>query len=516
MDGYMTNQGGVYHDTPIPGKESGVTKRVEPHMPAPSLTAGDPQEIVDSGIPEEIRDMMYLYEYGDNSFVKKCENFYRQGKFMEDYEDDMPWSLTYTRFFVTYHDLTVRLLRGYFSWRAQIRRGSFSTISTSLVYLYLYELLSGIGTVSPEDALRKMEAFEVGYLDSGLGEEGIRNNLHHWMSEYAILHAMPPDMVRRYMDPTLVEQDEALAALKHWSESTDEQIVEAILAFSPKRLGGSPVVAGAEGMGRHLLAEVWRQACILSSQEGEALFAKCFGRPKTYRWHPLSNAVYWDEAQVTEADYQLNPCRSYECTYGVWRVRRYDRLYFDKDTFRVLIRCADRMLRRHLKTGRYLKENAGEARMAVYVEAAIAAQKRKEQEAARAHVHIDFSGLDQIREDAGITRERLLTEEEKESVACVMQEASAVMPQADNRGAGKVPYIRLLEKLLAGEDNSSIAAWLQERFLMPSVVVDAVNEALFDEIGDTVLDYDGAVITIVEDYREELTERLLDLSGSQE
>ena len=127
-----------------------------------------------------------------------------------------------------------------------------------------------------------------------------------------------------------------------------------------------------------------------------------------------------------------------------------------------------------------------------------------------------MSGLDQIREDAGITRERLLTEEEKESVACVMQEASAVMPQADNRGAGKVPYIRLLEKLLAGEDNSSIAAWLQERFLMPSVVVDAVNEALFDEIGDTVLDYDGAVITIVEDYREELTERLLDLSGSQE
>ena len=577
MDGmFMTKQGGVYHDTPIPGTGSGAVGSAAPQSFADSFAAGDPEgagaacipyeirngnipdeirdtdipdEIRDTGIPDEIRDMMYLYEYGDGSFVKKCENFYRQGKFMEDYEDDRPWSLTYTRFFVTYHDLTVKLLRGYFSWRTKVRQGCFSPIATSLVYLYLYELLSGIGTVSPEDALRKMEAFESGYLDAGLGEEGIRNNLHRWMSEYAILHAMPPEMVRRYMDPALVEQDEALAALKHWTESTDEQIVEAILAFSPKRLGGSPVLTGTDGTGRHLLAEVWRQACILSSQEGEEWFAACFGRPKTYRWRPLSNAVYWDEAQVTEADYQLNPCRSYECTYGVWRVRRYDRLYFDRDRFHMLIRCADRMLRRHLKTGRYLKENAGEARMAVYAEAAIAAQKREEQEAARAHIHIDFSGLDQIREDAGITRERLLTEEERESSAEVMQKTSAVMPQADSsdvesrwdetqpgngdgeRGdgacpgsgdeeeqssgaqpgsndaaSGKVPYSRLLEKLLAGEDSSSMTAWLKEQYLMPSVVVDAVNEALFDEIGDTVLDYDGAVITIVEDYREELAQ----------
>ena len=39
---------------------------------------------------------------------------------------------------------------------------------------------------------------------------------------------------------------------------------------------------------------------------------------------------------------------------------------------------------------------------------------------------------------------------------------------------------------------------------MPSVVADAINEALFDEIGDNVLTCEGDEITLVEDYREDL------------
>ena len=39
---------------------------------------------------------------------------------------------------------------------------------------------------------------------------------------------------------------------------------------------------------------------------------------------------------------------------------------------------------------------------------------------------------------------------------------------------------------------------------MPTVAVDAVNEALYDEIGDSVLECDGNEITLVEDYREDV------------
>ena len=39
---------------------------------------------------------------------------------------------------------------------------------------------------------------------------------------------------------------------------------------------------------------------------------------------------------------------------------------------------------------------------------------------------------------------------------------------------------------------------------MPSLVADAVNEALYDEIGDTVLNCEDDELALVEDYREDL------------
>ena len=46
--------------------------------------------------------------------------------------------------------------------------------------------------------------------------------------------------------------------------------------------------------------------------------------------------------------------------------------------------------------------------------------------------------------------------------------------------------------------------YLREQHLFASVIVDSVNEKLYDEIGDTVLEMDGDVPQIVEDYIEEL------------
>ena len=145
---------------------------IEPVIPA----FGGMTSSVD--IPEKIEAMLDLYEYGDGSFSQKCRNFYRQGKWMEDYEDDVPWSGAFRRYFPTYHDLNVRQLRGYFSWRTQVRQGKFHPIATSLAYLYVYELLNGIGVLSPDETLKKLREFEVGFLDSGIGDPKMRGNLH--------------------------------------------------------------------------------------------------------------------------------------------------------------------------------------------------------------------------------------------------------------------------------------------------------------------------------------------------
>ena len=56
----------VYQDTPI--------------SPAGTLSGPD-----DPAVPARIREMLALYDYGDGSNAQRVLNFYRQGKFMEDY-----------------------------------------------------------------------------------------------------------------------------------------------------------------------------------------------------------------------------------------------------------------------------------------------------------------------------------------------------------------------------------------------------------------------------------------------
>ncbi|HIR60509.1 MAG TPA: hypothetical protein IAB37_02910, partial [Candidatus Faecivivens stercoravium] len=62
-------------------------------------------------------------------------------------------------------------------------------------------------------------------------------------------------------------------------------------------------------------------------------------------------------------------------------------------------------------------------------------------------------------------------------------------------------HTRILLALLNG---GPIEKELKENHLMLSVVADTINGALFDEIGDNVLEEDGDTLAVVEDYREEI------------
>ena len=64
---------------------------------------------------------------------------------------------------------------------------------------------------------------------------------------------------------------------------------------------------------------------------------------------------------------------------------------------------------------------------------------------------------------------------------------------------------KILRKLLRYEDPSSL---IRKNHLTPALTADKINEAMFDEIGDTILVCEDDQLSIVEDYREDLA-RLL-------
>ena len=445
-------------------------------------------------IPRKILEMMQLYEYGTSSFEMKCRNFYRQGKFMEDYEDNAPWNGEFSRYFTTYHDLNLHLLRGYFSWRTLVRRGEYRRITTSLAYMYLYELLNGIGTKTPQESFDKMKAFEAGYLDSGIGDPAMRENLHKWMKEFAILNGAPLETVMSFMDPVLLARDHSLEILKMPQDHTDEEICIALNALTGGKIEKSPVYIKDAERGTHLFAAVWRYMTIHCREDERDLFTACFGKRKSYQWRPLANAVYYDRTERKDTVYVINACRRYVYSNDAWKEERYDELFFDKYRVHAVVHETDRQLRRYLKAGHYLREKQGEEWIKPYVEAVIRQDQEEIAEAAKPRITIDLSGLDKIRKDALITRDSLLTEEEKmEAVESFTIEVD--IPELDNLQA------QILLSVMRGEP---VAELLRSNHLMASVVADAINEALYDEIGDSVLICDGDDMELVEDYREDL------------
>ena len=488
----------TYTDTPLPFGR----------MQTPPFSA--PSPVPD--VPERIGKMLALYRYGDNSLADRSENFHRQGVFMADYVDNAPWPPVFRRRFPTYHDLNVKQLRGYFSWRTLAREGNWQPAPATLAYLYLYELLSGIGVTSPRDALEKMEAFEEGFLDSGVGDPGMRSNLHRWMFEFAIVHGLPAETVHRCAPVDMLEDDARIAALAKPEAHADDDVLTALAALSGRDVTSSPVAKADRKRAGALFATAWRLAAGPKSQGGAGLSEQCFGAPRWYRWYPLSNAIHWEEHAPDSSECVLDACRRYRCVDGIWQEQRYERLYFDRKLLSGFLHEMDRVFRRRLKTGHYLRAKTTESWATPFAEAALAAEKQAVAEKRRQGIRIDLSGLDRIREDAAITRDSLIVDEVDEAdepqIAAEVETGFAAGSAPDSAQAAPEALAGIdstLEQVLAALlDGEPVEPFLSQHHLMPSLVADSLNEALFDEVGDNVLECDGKNIELVEEYREDL------------
>ena len=128
-------------------------------------------------------------------------------------------------------------------------------------------------------------------------------------------------------------------------------------------------------------------------------------------------------------------------------------------------------------------------------------------------MRLDFSKLARIRADADVTQERLVVEEEEELILPVSAAEPSVPPApADERlvdeGADvsevlDAVELRLLRALLTAES----IVWVRSEGHMLSVLVDGINEKLYDDFEDTVIEGDPPAV--VPDYRDELIVRYL-------
>jgi hypothetical protein len=513
------------------GSNAGRETVIPPRPGNRPYAAGYSAETVEPRESGRFSAMRRLYVYGSSAQRDKIENFVRQGTFMKDYEDEFPWTGEFFRYYPTYHDMNDNQLRGYFSWRTRARKGVFEKIPLSAAYIYVYELLNGIGVSSPADAVEKMKEFLSGFVDAGYGDDTMRRNVTQWAVGFAVMNDLPRETVLEVEDEKIRTLDRSLEILKQPENASNEEIVNALEALSGRKISRSPVIKNFPGRGERLFGDVWRLASTEFRENGKDLFEYCFGRPDTHGWQPLRNAIVQTPAGKPLQEYELSCVRLYRCKGGRWTEKSFAAYDFPSGTLESFVHGMDGLLRRYLKTGNYLHKKDSDETAKPYVERVAAIDAKEVLEASRPVITVDLSSLDRIRDDALVTRDSLLadaeteaeTAEERDEEAVIKEEAATeeaaeeqlAEETAEEAGKAEAPEIQgipldadsaeILRVLLEGGRPDEI---IRTRHLMPSVVADSINEAFFGEFGDSVVSSDGSAISIVEDYRDELAEML--------
>lgn len=534
-------------------------------------------------LPDQYRKMREISRWqedpkgGAGRWLSEAELFYRQGLLMADFEDDCPYNGTFKSYFPTYNAMSDRQLRGYFTWRAQVRRGNIEETSTSFAFLYLYELICGIGVDDPLDGFNKIKAFWDVYRAF---EPGIDRFARVWLQDYAVFHGLDPKLLR---DSKTVMFDNALIELRRAArdlvpvpapsdqapkrrkaseptlplppdEAREERLMAAINALSTYNLSNSRLDRSHHRDLRHVACAAYvRMTRYYDTHRKTGIVASLFGEETAMPYTMFASAVFFAPERHEDCEYRLDPIHIYRCQNGFWECMRIHGSRQKSSKLGEMMRACDQRLRLALDPAHPLKEEKVPKYLAKIIDDEIVAWLSWDAAHQPVKIDIDLSQLGHIRNAAAQTREALLIDEEREDgtladaevtvaerreakpvagtiaepVATTMQQDEASEPTISTEQFGVVApllaptpafaaatpadatnelapaadaYLRALLEHNAVQAESAVVQSEQSE----DMLVDTINEALFDLVGDTVIEFSAAGPQIIEDYEADV------------
>lgn len=534
-------------------------------------------------LPDQYRKMREISRWQDDPkggagrWLSEAELFYRQGLLMADFEDDCPYNGTFKSYFPTYNAMSDRQLRGYFTWRAQVRRGTVEETSTSFAFLYLYELICGIGVDDPLDGFNKIKAFWDVYRAF---EPGIDRFARVWLQDYAVLHGLDPKLLR---DSKTVMFDNALIELRRaardlvpapapsgqppkrrkTSEPTlplppdevrEERLMAAINALSTYNLSNSRLDRSHHRDLRHVACAVYvRMARYCDTHRKTGIVASLFGEETAMPYTMFASAVFFAPERHEDCEYRLDPIHIYRCQNGFWECMRIHSSRQKSSKLGEMMRACDQRLRLALDPAHPLKEEKVPKYLAKIIDDEIVAWLSWDAAHQPVKIDIDLSQLGHIRSAAAQTREALLIDEEREDGASAEAEAAdsgqpeaepvtdaiveavvapirqdltdeptisteqfgvvapllaptpAVVSTAPAGTATELaPAAAAYLRALLEQNTAQTASAVERSGQSEDMLVDTINEALFDLVGDTIIEFGAAGPRIIEDYEADV------------
>ena len=532
-------------------------------------------------LPDQYRKMREISRWQDDPkggagrWLSEAELFYRQGLLMADFEDDCPYNGIFKSYFPTYNAMSDRQLRGYFTWRARVRRGTVEETSTSFAFLYLYELICGIGATDPLDGFRKIKSFWESYRAF---EPGIDRFARVWLQDYAVFHGLDPQLLS---DSKTVLFDKALIELRRAArdltppstskapkrrkssepvlplppdEAREERLMAAIDALSTYNLANSRLNRSHHRDLRHVACAVYvRMARYYDTHRKTGIVASLFGEETAMPYTMFASAVFFAPERHEDCEYRLDPIHIYRCQNGFWECMRIHGSRQKSSKLGEMMRACDQRLRLALDPSHPLKEEKVPKYLAKIIDDEIVAWLSWDAAHQPVKIDIDLSQLGHIRSAAAQTREALLIDEEREDgtpteaestffeqpvvepasdviaqpVATAMPQDEADEPTVSTEQFGIVAPLLAPEpapstttpidaataldpaadaylRALLEQDTAQAASAVAQSGQSEDMLVDNINEALFDLVGDTVIEFGTAGPQIIEDYEADV------------
>lgn len=455
-------------------------------------------------VPKEIKKMIDSYQYSLPGSIRREQNFYLQGKLMASYEDHYEGKQSFLRYYPTYHDLTVGQARTYFTWRTKIRQNIYEKISDSYAYIYLYELLNGIGIKNPEAGLDKLITFNKNYAQKFSPEMGAY--LERWICDYIIFYNINKTnntfFVREQTNDKKYEQ------LLYPDQFSNHEVAESLIKLSNYKIRNCPLYKKSIEKFEYLLVLIWHKILDLRN-DGFDFFTSYIAYKNQMTIQLFSAAVFNHQLEPKTTSYEIDQIRKYfyDEEKNTWYCESYWGLTGQKSIMGNFLHEVDREIRLCFNLGRNLKPRKIEKHYLKAIRDGIKEYQIEEQKLKQPKIEFNLSQLSTIREDAAGTRDSLLTEEELQAEQEEREqiEETVVNDEQEDYGLSSEEMATII-LLLKGKD---LNKYLKEHHLMAAVIIDNINEKLFDEFGDNVIEFINDIPTVIEDYQEDLEDMFL-------
>ena len=305
---------------------------------------------------------------------------------------------------------------------------------------------------------------------------------------------------------------------------------------------------------RHVACAVYvRMARYYDTHRKTGIVTSLFGEETAMPYTMFASAVFFAPERHEDCEYRLDPIHIYRCQNGFWECMRIHGSRQKSSKLGEMMRACDQRLRLALDPAHPLKEEKVPKYLAKIIDDEIVAWLSWDAAHQPVKIDIDLSQLGHIRSAAAQTREALLIDEEREDDASAEAEAAdSGQPEAEPVADAIVePVVAPIRQDLTDEPTISTEqfgvvapllapmpafaaaapadttnelapaadAFLRALFEQNAVqaesavaqsgqsedmLVDAINEALFDLVGDTVIEFSAAGPQIIEDYEADV------------